>query len=119
MNTPVGDVSEPIFQLDHLSLAYPEHRAHLGAPILDDVSVTVERGRVLTLVRPVLFEGTVRENLRVRPADAPISPRSGSARRWRRSGSIPIFSTAATLAYVIGAVVRIRISPASRGRGCS
>jgi ABC-type multidrug transport system fused ATPase/permease subunit len=114
------DVNGPIFQVDHLSLAYPAYRGHPEAPILHDVSFTVERGRALTLVgpsgsgkssllrclnrlveatagtvrfdgrdarsfdprelrrrvalvmqTPVLFEGTVRDNLRVRPADAP------------------------------------------------
>ena len=107
-----------IFEVDHLSLAYPRSRRDSAPSILDDVSFTVERGRALTLVgpsgsgkssllrclnrlveptsgtvrfdgrdirsfdpralrrrvalvmqTPVLFEGTVRENLRVRPAD--------------------------------------------------
>jgi putative ABC transport system ATP-binding protein len=113
-------VNDSIFQVDHLSLAYPGRRGHPEAPILNDVSFAVERGRALTLVgpsgsgkssllrclnrlaeptggtvrfdgrdarsfdprelrrrvalvmqTPVLFEGTVRDNLRVRPADAP------------------------------------------------
>jgi len=114
------DVNDPIFQVDHLSLAYPGRRGDPAPSILEDVSFTVERGRALTLVgpsgsgkssllrclnrlveptsgtvrfggrdiqsfdprdvrrqvalvmqTPVLFEGTVRDNLRVRPADAP------------------------------------------------
>jgi ABC-type multidrug transport system fused ATPase/permease subunit len=113
-------MNDVIFQVDHLSLAYPGHRGHPATPILNDVSFTVERGRALVLVgpsgsgkssllrclnrlvestsgtvrfdgrdtrsfdpralrrrvalvmqTPVLFEGTVRDNLRVRPADAP------------------------------------------------
>jgi putative ABC transport system ATP-binding protein len=112
-------VNDPIFQVDHLSLAYPGHRGHPAVPILNDVSFTVGRGRALTLVgpsgsgkstllrclnrlveptsgmvrfdgrdtrsfdprelrrrvalvmqTPVLFEGTARDNLRVRPVDA-------------------------------------------------
>jgi|SRR5882724_2181040 len=114
------NISDPIFEVDHLSLAYPTPRGHLGVPILKDVSVAVERGGALTLVgpsgsgkstllrclnrlaeptagtvrfdgrdirsfdprdlrrraalvmqTPVLFEGTVRDNLRLRPADTP------------------------------------------------
>src|SRR5712691_596914 len=109
-----------MFEVDHLSLAYPGSHGDPAPSILDDVSFTVERGRALTLMgpsgsgkssllrclnrlvestsgtvrfdgrdtrsfdprelrrrvalvmqTPVLFEGTVRENLRVRPADAP------------------------------------------------
>jgi putative ABC transport system ATP-binding protein len=114
------DISDPIIEVDHLSLAYPTHRGHPGGPILQDVSVAVDRGGALTLVgpsgsgkstllrclnrlveptagtvrfdgrdirsldprdlrrraalvmqTPVLFEGTVRDNLRLRPADTP------------------------------------------------
>ena len=113
-------MNDPIFQVDHLSLAYPGRRGQPSAEILHDISFTVERGHALTLVgpsgsgkstllrclnrlveptsgtvhfegrdirafdprelrrrvalvmqTPVLFEGTVRENLRVRPGDAP------------------------------------------------
>jgi ABC-type multidrug transport system fused ATPase/permease subunit len=109
-----------VFEVDHLSLAYPGGQRDPAPSILDDVSFTVKRGRALTLVgpsgsgkssllrclnrlveptsgtvrfdgrdirsfdprelrrrvalvmqTPVLFEGTVRENLRVRPADVP------------------------------------------------
>ncbi len=112
-------VNEPIFAVDHLSLAYPGRRGQHGAPILKDVSFTLERGHALTLVgpsgsgkssllrclnrleeptegtvrfegrdvrdldprllrrgaalvmqTPVLFEGTVRDNLRLRPPGA-------------------------------------------------
>jgi len=41
-----------IFQVQHLSLAYPARRGHPAATILDDVSVDVERGSALTLVGP-------------------------------------------------------------------
>jgi ABC-type glutathione transport system ATPase component len=115
-----SDMSDPIVEVDHLSLAYPTRRGHPAVPILKDVSVAVERGGALTLVgpsgsgkstllrclnrlveptagtvrfdgrdvrsldprelrrraalvmqTPVLFEGTVRDNLRLRPADTP------------------------------------------------
>jgi putative ABC transport system ATP-binding protein len=114
------NISDPIVEVDHLSLAYPARRGHPAVPILRDVSVVVERGGALTLVgpsgsgksallsclnrlveptagtvrfdgcdirsldprelrrraalvmqMPVLFEGTVRDNLRLRPADTP------------------------------------------------
>ncbi len=113
-------MGDPIFEVVHLSLAYPGYRGQPAAPILHDVSFSMERGRALTLVgpsgsgkstllrclnrlveptsgmvrfdgrdvrsfdprdlrrqaalvmqTPVLFEGTVRDNLRVRPVDAP------------------------------------------------
>jgi ABC-type methionine transport system ATPase subunit len=112
------DISDPIFEVDRLSLVYPTRRGHPGVSILKDVSVAVERGGALTLVgpsgsgkstllrclnrlveptagtvrfdgrdirsldprelrrrtalvmqTPVLFEGTGRDNLRLRPAD--------------------------------------------------
>src|SRR5437867_3222300 len=111
-------MNDPIFEVEHLSLAYPGRRGQPMAPILTDVSFSVEHGRALTLVgpsgsgkssllrclnrleeptagtvrfegrdirsldprrlrrgaalvmqTPVLFDGTVRENLRLRPAD--------------------------------------------------
>src|SRR5919109_2704668 len=114
------DISDPIVEVDHLSLAYPTCRGRPAVPILKDVSVAVERGGALTLVgpsgsgkstllrclnrlveptagtvrfdgrdvraldplelrrraallmqTPVLFEGTVRDNLRLRPTDTP------------------------------------------------
>jgi len=114
------EVTAPVFVAEHLSLAYPGHGRQAAAPILDDVSFTLDRGRALTLVgpsgsgkstllrclnrlveptsgtvrfdgrdirtldprqlrrrvalvmqTPVLFEGTIGDNLRVRPADAP------------------------------------------------
>ena len=113
-------MSDSIFEVEHLSVAYPGSRGNPGPSILHDVSFAVERGRALTLVgpsgsgkssllrclnrlieptsgtvrfdgrdirsfdprelrrrvalvmqTPVLFEGSVRENLRVRPADVP------------------------------------------------
>jgi ABC-type methionine transport system ATPase subunit len=45
-------VNDPIFQVEHLSLAYQERRGSPAAPILHDVSFTVERGHALTLVGP-------------------------------------------------------------------
>src|SRR5712691_9217583 len=109
-------MSDPIFEVEHLALVYPGRRGQPMAPILKDVSFTVERGHALTFVgpsgsgkstllrclnrleeptagtvrfegrdirsldprqlrrgaalvmqTPVLFEGTVRDNLRLRP----------------------------------------------------
>jgi len=111
-------MNHPIFEVEHLALAYPGRRGQPMVSILKDVSFTVERGRALTLVgpsgsgkssllrclnrleeptagtvrfegrdirdldprrlrrgaalvmqTPVVFEGTVRDNLRLRPAD--------------------------------------------------
>ena len=111
-------MNDPLFEIEHLALAYPGRRGQPMAPILKDVSFTVERGRALTLVgpsgsgkssllrclnrleeptagtvrfegrdirdldprrlrrgaalvmqTPVVFDGTVRDNLRLRPAD--------------------------------------------------
>jgi len=45
-------MQEAIFQVQHLSLAYPARRGHRAATILDDISVDVERGSALTLVGP-------------------------------------------------------------------
>src|SRR5262245_13637317 len=114
------DMSDPIVEVDGLSLAYPTRRGRPAVQIVTDVSVAVERGGALTLVgpsgsgkstllrclnrlveptagtvrfagrdirslnprelrrraalvmqMPVLFEGMVRDNLRLRPADTP------------------------------------------------
>jgi putative ABC transport system ATP-binding protein len=111
---------DPLFEVEHLSLAYAGSRGQPPTPILKDVSVGVERGGALVLVgpsgsgkstllrclnrlaeptsgrvrfdgrdvrsldprelrrraalvmqTPVLFEGSVRDNLRVRPAGTP------------------------------------------------
>jgi ABC-type multidrug transport system fused ATPase/permease subunit len=113
-------VTDPVFEVEHLSLTYPGRHGLAEAPILNDVSFSLERGHGLTLVgpsgsgkstllrclnrlvepasgtvkfdgrdirtfdprelrcrvalvmqTPVLFEGTVKDNLRVRPADTP------------------------------------------------
>jgi putative ABC transport system ATP-binding protein len=113
-------MTESIFQVEHLSLAYPAERGHAAAPILHDISFAVVRGQALTLVgpsgsgkstllrclnrlveptsgivqfdgrdirsydprelrcrvalvmqTPVLFEGSVADNLRLRPRGAP------------------------------------------------
>jgi len=110
-------MTEPVFAVEHLSLAYPARRGQPAARILHDVSFRVERGQALTLVgpsgsgkssllrclnrleepsggvvrfegrdicsldprrlrreaamvtqAPVLFDGTVRDNLLLRPA---------------------------------------------------
>jgi ABC-type multidrug transport system fused ATPase/permease subunit len=107
-------LNDPIFQVEHLSLAYPGRRGQPVAPVLNDVSFTVGRGHSLTLVGPSgsgkstllrclnrLVEptsGTLRfdggdarsfdpRELRRRVAlvmQPAISPRTGSTRRWRR-----------------------------------
>jgi len=43
-------VNEPILQVDDLSFVHAKHRGRSSAPILDDVSITVERVRALALV---------------------------------------------------------------------
>jgi len=48
-SSPVGD---PIFEVEHLSLAYPGRRGQPPAQILADINVVVERGGALTLVGP-------------------------------------------------------------------
>jgi ABC-type methionine transport system ATPase subunit len=119
---PTHDENEndPIFEVDHLSLDYPDGRSHPAVEILNDVSFSLERGHALTLVgpsgsgkssvlrclnrlveptsgtvrfdgrdtrsfdprklrcqvalvmqTPVMFEGTVRDNLCIRPAGVP------------------------------------------------
>jgi ABC-type glutathione transport system ATPase component len=45
-------MDDPIFEVEHLSLAYPGRRGFPVTPILKDISFTVERGRALTLVGP-------------------------------------------------------------------
>jgi putative ABC transport system ATP-binding protein len=111
--------TSPVFQVDHLSLAYPAHRGQPAADILKGISFDVERGTSLVVVgpsgsgkstilrclnrleeptggsvrfngrditsldplqlrrcaalvlqTPVLFEGTVRDNLRMQPTSA-------------------------------------------------
>jgi ABC-type multidrug transport system fused ATPase/permease subunit len=120
-----------ILQIEHLSLVYPGYLGHAPARILNDVAISLERGRALTLVgpsgsgkstllrclnrlveptsgtvifdgrdvrtvdprelrrrvalvmqTPVLFAGTVGDNLRIRPTDA---PGDFSAPRLRRA----------------------------------
>jgi putative ABC transport system ATP-binding protein len=47
-----GRAQGPIFQVERLSLSYPGRRGQPPAPILHDVTVSVERGGALTLVGP-------------------------------------------------------------------
>jgi putative ABC transport system ATP-binding protein len=119
--SPPPPVRDPVFQVSHLTLAYPARNGRPPARLLHDVSVEVERGGSLTLVgpsgagkstllrclnrleepppgtvrfngrdvttldpldlrrraalvmqTPVLFEGTVRDNLRVQPRAAEL-----------------------------------------------
>jgi ABC-type glutathione transport system ATPase component len=96
------DVTDRVFEVEHLELTYTGHLAHTSSPVLTDVSFGLERGRALALAgspgsgrtwrtttrslafeprqlrrrvalvmhAPVLFEGTVADNLRLRPAGA-------------------------------------------------
>jgi energy-coupling factor transporter ATP-binding protein EcfA2 len=45
-------MDDPVFEVEHLSLAYPGRRGQPVTPILKDIPFTVERGRALTLVGP-------------------------------------------------------------------
>jgi putative ABC transport system ATP-binding protein len=45
-------MQDAIFQVQHLSLAYPARRGHPAAMILDDILVDVGRGSALTFVGP-------------------------------------------------------------------
>ena len=49
---PLPNRSEPIFAVEHLSLAHPGRRGQPPAQILSDISVDVERGGALILVGP-------------------------------------------------------------------
>src|SRR5262249_5631785 len=118
-STRAVPTNSPVFQADHISLAYPTGRGQRDLPILTDISFEVQRGTSLTLVgpsgagkstllrclkrlaeptqgcvrfnardirsldplelrrraalvlqTPVLFEGTVRDNLRMQPRTA-------------------------------------------------
>jgi len=119
LDVTAAAVSDPVFQVEHMSLAYPARRGQPAVPILTDVSFEVGRGASLTLVgpsgsgkstllrclnrlaepiggrvrfhdrditsldplelrrrvalvlqTPVLFDGTVRDNLRMQPSMA-------------------------------------------------
>lgn len=116
-NQQKHQMNDLIFEIDHLSLAYPNGRDRPAMDILNDISFTMERGSALTIVgpsgsgkssvlrclnrlaepssgtvrfdgrdvrsfdprelrcrvalvmqTPVMFEGTVRDNLCIRPA---------------------------------------------------
>jgi len=101
--------SESIFAVEHLSLAYPGRRGQPPAQILTDISVDnrleeppagvvrfdgrpiteldlreLRRRAALVLQTPVLFEGSVRDNLRVLRASRWTSRRVACARCWAR-----------------------------------
>src|SRR4029434_9061744 len=49
---PDYDGNDSIFEVDHLSLAYPGGRGYPAVEMLNDVSFSVERGHAFTLVGP-------------------------------------------------------------------
>jgi ABC-type multidrug transport system fused ATPase/permease subunit len=70
------DISDPIVEVDHMSLAYPTRRGHPAVPILTDVSVAVERGGALTLVGP---SGSGKSTL-LRCLNRLVEPTAGTVR---------------------------------------
>src|SRR2546428_10696297 len=69
-------MSDSIFEVDHLSLAYPGSHGGPAPPILDDVSFSVERGRALTLVGP---SGSGKSTL-LRCLNRLVEPTAGAGR---------------------------------------
>src|SRR4029077_17863476 len=69
-------MNDPLFEVEHLSLAYPGRRGQRAATILKDVSFTVERGGALTLVGP---SGSGKSSL-LRCLNRLEEPTSGSVR---------------------------------------
>lgn len=69
-------VNGRIFEVEHLSLAYPAGRAHPAVPVLHDISVVVARGEALTLVGP---SGSGKSTL-LRCLNRLVEPTAGTGR---------------------------------------
>ena len=52
LDVTAAAVGDPVFQVEHMSLAYPARRGQPAVPILTDVSFEVGRGASLTLMGP-------------------------------------------------------------------
>ena len=52
LDVTAAAVGDPVFQVEHMSLAYPARRGQPAVPILTDVSFEVGRGAALALVGP-------------------------------------------------------------------
>jgi ABC-type transport system involved in cytochrome bd biosynthesis fused ATPase/permease subunit len=73
---PAYGENDPIFEVDHLWLAYPGGRGHPAVEILNDVSFRVERGHALTLVGP---SGSGKSSV-LRCLNRLVEPTSGTMR---------------------------------------
>src|SRR4030095_2291929 len=73
---PDYDGNDSIFEVDHLSLAYPGGRGYPAVEILNNVSFSVERGHALTLVGP---SGSGKSSV-LRCLNRLVEPPSGQAR---------------------------------------
>jgi ABC-type methionine transport system ATPase subunit len=73
---PDYKMTDSIFEVDHLSLAYPAGRGHPTIEILHDISFNVKRGGALTLVGP---SGSGKSSV-LRCLNRLVEPSSGTVR---------------------------------------